>query len=350
MRKNKLTKYLRFIAILSLLPIVLINLKDITQNVAVAVSVCINIIIPTLYPLLLLTQLLSSIDIPSEIKKYSGIITRKIFGLSGECIIGIITGLFCGYNCAIISSNKLYEDRKISIDEAQRLALFFTSPGFSFCVLIAGVMYYNSFTIGLLMLISNISASMMTASICNLVFRKKPKNKKTTGTNRTVSIINIINSTTESALSICSWILFFYCINALVRKFPFPEKLMYIPEIFSEVTSGLEYCKQFKNIFYSSFCVSFGGICIFVQQLPLIKKLQIKPAVMLLIRIITSVLSNITFYIFLHLFNINIQTSSMFLSKRIFYNSGTGAFSLILLCFVLICYINSERKANFKIQ
>ncbi len=344
MKNNKIA-FIKFIFIILVTATVFLNLQEITQGASQAVNVCINIIIPSLFPMLLITSIITSAEIPAELRKISHQLTCRAFGLSGNCLTSIITGLFCGYNCAVLSSLNLYNEKRITKEEAFRISVFFTSPGFSFCVIIAGVTFYNSYSIGILMLLSNISACIITAAIYNLLYIKKPITEAENINHKTkISLSENINMTTETLLRICSWVTLFYCFLPLLKKLTFFAPFSVIFSLFAEVTSGLSFSIKNYNIYAAVLSVSFGGICILLQQLPVLKKLDIKPAIMILSRIVISFLSCLLFYLFIKLFAVEIEAINMHSDINLYYNSFSGSLSLLLLCAVIICYIISDRK------
>ncbi len=326
--------------LLSTIVIIAFHSSKISETINNSVSLCYKTIIPALYPMLIISSLLSAVGLPTTLKRILHKVTYKTFGLSGNCSEAIITGLLCGYNSAYISAADLYKNKRISLAEAQRTALFFTSPGISFCVIITGITYYNSSVLGILFLLSNILSSVICAFIYNNCFNFVPaKTIYKNNTSLSDALINSVTSTTNTLISISSWIVLSNCLITICGMYTKGNTIQIILNIFAEVSSGIIYCKNNSDIFLTSVCLSFGGLCIFLQQLPLMKLLKIKPLKALLYKLATTTVASVLFNILISLVHVNTDVFNMYNTKISLYNSPVGSFALVIL---LIAYIYSS--------
>ncbi len=326
--------------------------EQLSDSVINAISACTQILIPTLFSSILICSFIAKAQSPEKLTQKTHILTNKLFGLSGNCTVSIFSGLLLGYNSSYVNAVSLYKDKKISLKEAQRLALIFNGPGLSFCISFAGLYLYHSYRIGLIFLFSNIISSLLLAIIINLKDNNNTKlviTRKNTITND--SFINAIKDTTQILLSICSFEILFYCLKTIVKTIIPIKIIIQITEIFGEVLSGLTYCKQFNNLILSSFCLFFGGFCIFLQQLPLMKELKIRTVTALLTKFVSAFLSALT----VHILNIFLPFSTEVFSysfKLSANNSFLSSYSLLLLVTinisVLIAESNKIRYKNVK--
>ena len=123
--------------------------KQIKTAVLQAVSNCLNIIVPCLFPMLFFSFFILEAGFPKRLKDKISPLLNFLFGVSGDSLECIILGLFSGYNMAVKSAVNANKKGKITSEEAKRIALFFTNAGVSFSVLITGNVIYNDTDTGI---------------------------------------------------------------------------------------------------------------------------------------------------------------------------------------------------------
>ena len=340
---------MRYIFMLGCITMYLLFTNEIQEAASDAVSICSKTLIPTLFPSILLGSVISSTSIPEQLAKRIHFLTNKLFGLSGICFDGIITGLLLGYNSSYINSVTLYNEGRITLNEAQRLAMIFNGPGIAFCISVAGIKIYNNTKIGIIFLIASIVSSLISGAIVNLINRKS---NDLILFNRISSFSDtVIKSGKDSALillNICSFVILFLCLKALILKLlPF-ELIIRLTEITGEVVSGLSFCTNFKSVFPASFCIFFGGFCIFFQQLPFLKQLRINLFQALGYKIITAFLSSVITLTIIKF--MPLETAVFYYNlKPSVNNSAFSSFSLIALLVINIYFYFSE-KTKFRLK
>lgn len=321
------------------------NSSEISESIVSSLTLCYKIIIPSLFPMLILSSVLLSSELPQSITTRLHKYTNFTFGLSGNCLTAIISGLLFGYNAAYLGAETLYKENKIELFEAQRIALFFTNPGISFCIIITGITHYSCAKLGIMLLVSNILSSIILACICNIFSRKKTvmtcHNSEKTFSE---SLIKSVKSTTDSLITISSWIILFNCILKLPEKYLSGNVIWQFISILAEVTHGIDYCSDNLSLFAASLCLSFGGICIFLQQMPIMHTLRIKPSKALFVRVISAFLSTFILNILLLMFPVNTNVFIQNNGKIQFFNSPVGTISLVMLAVIHIVLTLQDKK------
>lgn len=331
--------------------IILTNSEIISQSVIRALNNCFNPVVPSVFPLLIITFFISEIGFPEGIKKCTQKITLPLFGLSGNCTEAILTGLTGGYNCSVKAAHRLYENKSITKEEAKRLALFFTCPGLSFSVNICGTALYSSIKAGIIFFISSALSCLITSAIYN--FFKKSTDFNSISTYRkkpTDAFVDSVANSVSVIITICSWITVFAIISSVIKITVPVDGVNTFISLFGEVTSAVMYSAEHCSLAVTSFCLNFGGICIFLQQLPYIIKAEVSPLSYLLCRIIQGGIGFIISSILLRLFPVAADVFRYPVQFKAYSDSFTGSFALILLGAVLLYSVKSTKNRAASIK
>lgn len=322
-----------------------IHSETITENFIFSLKNSLNVIVPSVFPMLVITYFISGVGFSEKTKELIGKIIIPLFGLSGNSSEVLLTGLFGGYNTAVKSAEKKYSSGEISSEEAKRLTLFFTCPGLSFCVNICGISVYSDIKTGIIFLIGNILSCILSASFYNLIKRNKPEGN-TPSKSREISSVFVesVASSVTAVIGIVSWISAFSVILTLISaSFPF-ESLNTLLKLTAEVSSAVFFSGKNYSLAVTAFCLSFGGLCIFFQQLPDIIKIGLSPFCYLTSRLIQAVLCSVICNILFLFFPVSISVSANYPAFHVSKTSLPGSVALIILGIILINSIKTAKS------
>lgn len=329
-----------------MLMFVLLFSREMSDGIKTGLRVCFETIIPALFPFLLISSFFLYCKIPDKIILFFDKPTKLLFGISGMSLFAVTAGLTCGYNIAAKNAVKQYGERVVDLKQAQRTALFFSSPGISFCINIVGRGIYQSSELGFKFYVSSVIASLACAAIYNIFCPHSPSLKLSDKDfSFSQALSDSVESASKSIIGICAWIILFY---ALLQAFNTANISPYIKsfmELFGEVTSGTAYAAENYSAFVAAFVLNFGGICIFLQQIPDIVKLKIKPSAFLASRIAVSFFGSVIFYISDYLFPTKFMSSASLPQAHAFSHSPIGSAALMLLCLIFLhCVANGKKR------
>ncbi len=313
-----------------------------------AVSNCLTVIIPCIFPVTVISFFILETGIPVKIKYITDKILRNLFGLSGNCLEGVILGLTGGYNTAVKCAVKLKNEKTIKAEQAKRLAIFFTNPGISFTVMLAGTTLSGSLSTGLRLYAETVFLNFLSAYIYNK-FNKYADNIQITENNKRISdaFVSAVEAGSSVILSVSFNIIIFSCIVCIiVSLLPF-QGINEIIRLLSEVSFAVTYSSSAYPFYITAGILTFGGLCIFIQNLSDLKKLSVKPSSFLLIRIIHSVLITLAEFIFSRLFPESVYTSALYSVKFTASENITGTLALIFLCAVYLISVRNIKRMKF---
>lgn len=306
---------------------------------------CLELLIPSLFPMLVISSFFISCSLNNCVKKRLHSFFVLAFGLSGNASDSIIAGLTGGYNIASKGAVKLFKEGKITLKEAQRLCIFFTSPGLSFCINIAGNVIFRSTATGIRIYLCCVSANIICSILYRLISPLKPAFKENQeAVSFSVALCQGVESASRVLINICSWVCFYNVLYAVCENFAGKTAFFRLLSLLGEVSSGLLYSSVRFPLHISVFVLSFGGVCIFLQQLPDVSELKIHPLIFLSGRLSVSTISSLIFYFTEKLFPLSVASFSQDASVIPFSHSPTGSGALMVLCAVFLYSMSSLHK------
>ena len=317
LKSNKITCL--FIFIICLLLVIKPNLC--IKSSLNGLSVWTFKVFPTLFPFFIFTKLL----INSHESKQN-ILDKffcKIYHAPQGSFFTFLLSAISGYPTGSKLIAEKYNNNQISSFQAERMLSFCSISGPMFMIGSVGVAIFNSYTEGLLILISNVLASLING----VFFRPKTLSDKNIvlKTNKKLSLSDIVNDSLMSILMVGGYIVLSFVIIDAIKQLGIIEFVSDFicltlnnksisPFIEATICGILEITKgvielsyincslAFKTIL-SSTLIAFGGISILLQSKAFLNVLQIKTKTIICQKFIQSLLCLI----------ISIQLSIIFL-------------------------------------
>lgn len=150
-----------YLAALTAICILLISYPNaMATGVSRGLSICSTVIIPTLYPFMVLAGLLTNSPLCRQPRRGMTAVTRRLFGLPGCCGPAILLSLVGGYPAGAIAIAGLRERGQIGKEEAQRMTAFCVNGGPGFVVSTVGAGLLGSIRAGLLLYAAQVTVSL----------------------------------------------------------------------------------------------------------------------------------------------------------------------------------------------
>lgn len=303
--KKKLYSFTIIITLLITIINIFLKSNTLNQTITFSVKLFIKNIMPSLFPMFIISSILVEIDIP----KILGNIFKKpmniLFKTKGEGAFIFFMSMITGFPSSAKYINDLLNKKQINTKDAQKILMFsfFSNP--LFIVNTVGIMFLKSQKIGIMLLISHILGNIIigiifknynqTKNIPNTKINNlKYLNTKINNTNLFKVLITSIKTSIETLINIFGIITFFLIIINILFK---TKNIITIPLIgILEMTSGLKYL-SLSNIDYnikillSMFLISFGGFSVHFQIMSILHEKKVKYLPFLISRIIHGIIS-----------------------------------------------------------
>lgn len=276
-----------------------------------------NSIVPSLFPFFVATELLSHTNFTYYLGKILNKFMKPIFNVRGEGSFAFIMGIISGYPIGAKIAANFRQNGICSKEECERLLSFTNNSGPLFIIGTVGITMFGNSTIGILLLITHLLASITVGFIFR--FWKYNVKSQVNGNNSymnskdNITLSNLggiigasITSSINTILLIGGFVVLFSVIISILQTSQLLDifanclnpifNLLHIPEKFStglisgilELTNGLNIIcnipekKLSINIIMASFLLGLGGISILLQVWSTIAKtdLSIKPYIL----------------------------------------------------------------------
>ena len=300
-----------------------------------------NSIVPSLFPFFVATELLSHTPFTYYLGKLLNRFMKPVFNIRGEGSFAFIMGIISGYPMGAKIAADFRTNNICSKEECERLLSFTNNSGPLFIVGTVGISMFANSTIGFILLITHLLASITVG----IVFRfwKYKKNSYISNSNKYTSskeslalsnlggvIGNSISNSINTILLIGGFVVLFSVVISILNTSHLLDVFAdLLSPIFSFLHIPTKFCKGFScgileltnglnmicnitekhlsiNIILASFLLGFGGISVLLQVWSVISKtdLSIKPYI--LGKLLHACFSAFYTFLFLQYFNFNL--------------------------------------------
>lgn len=265
---------------------------------------CVYSLIPSLFPFLVLGNLIASSDLSSFASNIFSGVFKGVFHLSENLFTAYIIGLVCGYPAGCIAVCREYERGSISQKEARRAIILCTNASPAFCIGVIGGALGDMKT-GIYIYLLQILSGIVTAQIlpkCTL----SAKNKKCIDKIPfTTAFCNAITDSVQPTFNICGFVIFFSVIAQFTGNYlsnhGFSKHAISILMSFTELSCGVN-STRFLSGFYpaciSAFAVGFSGICVIMQLKAIYTEYKVFPHFFVIYKLFSGIiLALLTYFV-----------------------------------------------------
>lgn len=304
-------------------------------------ALCENIIIPSLLPVLILTNIIIKSRSADVFEKLFGRLFERLFRLP-RCAAGaIIFGLVGGFPAGAVLTSHLYSGGRIDDKTAERIMRFNFSGGVAFTITAVGTVCFGSTKIGIILYIINIVSEIIIGLFSAVFCKDKPENNTAPAPRLGFAdaMVEAVNSTVRSIAVMCAYIILFSAITSIAKL---PEYLNPVLEI----TNGICNREEFISLPYCAAFIAFGGFCIHFQLMGMLREMKVHYFSFFIYRVISALLSYGIAEAYLYFFP---QSASVFSNLSENTSAAIGQVNtglsvvMIIGCAVVIFDIESKK-------
>lgn len=318
--KNLCNYFLTFFIVLFGVCLIFFSSSNILA-VQTSLDLFLNAIFPSLFPFLIVSELLSYTSIISFLSAKFEKIMRPLFNVPGIGSYPFIMGLISGYPVGARIVANLRKQNLLSKNEAERLLIFTNNAGPLFIIGSIGCSIYLNKNIGFLLLAISISSSIITGFVFGKIY--KDSNRASSDSNTielTISSFGeIVSKCIKNAFftlsNVCGFVILFSLIISMIKSSGILSLINNIwIENFAlgllEITNGIKSISALSGssmltcLIMTSALLGTGGICVLLQVWSSISNtdLSIKPYV--LGKLFNGIVSAIMMFIAANIFQI----------------------------------------------
>lgn len=343
--KSKL-KLIEGIISISIIFIILVYSKVISDHIKSGLNICLDILIPSMFIFLVISDFCQKTGVLDLILKPFSYICGKLFKLDYSLGPTLFFSLICGYPAGIHLISTLVLQNKIDKKTATRMLYFCVNSGPAFLIGGISIPIFHNILPGTILFVSQIITFFVIGTLCSIGSKTKTVNLIKPESQKINTFVLSVKNAIHSMIIICSFTLFFSGIIGVIIELNILniQTNNYFISFFTgliEVTNGVILCQQINGL--GMFCIlsiitSFGGLCVHCQLKSIASKANIAFGKFYLWRTLYCFIStNISCYLFtkiqipIDVFLNNIPTSNIATQNPI------SSLSLIILSIALLC-------------
>ncbi len=316
------------------------------SSVKSGIGICLDTLIPSLFPFLCLSSLLSS---------YCGTILSALFSrflcplfnisipACNAFVLGILGGFPTGAQC----SASLFKNKKITKEEAERLPIFCNNASLMFVIASLGKNFFGSFESGLILYFVHIFSSVIVGILT------RPKKKmyhfekgffraalNSFSPKNPLSLIpQCIFDSVKAMASICANFLLFRTVSYIIFSSFAPRNSLALLKGAFEMIGGIySLDSSSSSLIFASAILGFNGLCVHAQSSHFFSSSFLSLRRCILGKVMCALLSSSIMYIFLSFSSFSFLPFSLSSSIQI----------VIFIPVVLFFIFTLSRKKIFK--
>jgi len=311
--KLRFVKYIPALLCAAALFIVFSLYSDASVPAAVnGIEVCVKIILPSLFPFFVVSNLLSALGLPAILGRVTAPLTSKLLRCPGTASAAFVLGLSGGYPLGAATVCDLYRRKEVGKAEAERLLGFCNNSGPAFIIGAVGAGVFGSAGTGLLLYFIHILAAFAVG----IITRGEKNNAAPVQRPRILfmsfseAFPSAVKSAVRACAYICGFVVFFSAFSGILSRSGIIAPLSFKgasltglePSWFRSFFTGLLELgngiasmsgakASAENLSLAAFTLGFGGLSVHCQTLALAAEVKLKCGRHFVCRILHSVIS-----------------------------------------------------------
>ncbi len=185
-------------------------------------TLCYNVIIPSLFPFFVLSSLVVELGLAAYLGRALERVMEPLFRVSGSCASAFVLGFIGGYPVGAKTAIHLYEKGMCTRTEAERLLAFCNNSGPAFILGVVGAGVFGSGKAGLLLYLAHAAASVCVGLLFRFYHAKDVPGQGERPAPRfhaqrfTTAFTSCVRDSFLSTLNICAFVVFFTVVIRLL--------------------------------------------------------------------------------------------------------------------------------------
>ncbi|MBQ1264395.1 MAG: sporulation protein [Oscillospiraceae bacterium] len=274
---RKLVKILTALALTAWALALLLLPKLTSQAVTDGLRLCAGVLLPSLFPFFVCTNLLCALGLTAKLSKLMRPLMQPLFRVGGNGAGALIMGLIGGYPAGAQNVASLYESKQISKDEAAQLLKFCCACGPAFLIGVVGTQLCSNAKTGLILYLIHLIGAILTGIFLrpqSSISAKIPSEKATSVPSFSAAFTKSVQKAGASALQVCMFVVTFRVLSELLL-YLLPNALDLPVAGILELSTGIAHLAdaplpQTATLTLASFFAGFGGFGVYAQTAALL--------------------------------------------------------------------------------
>ena len=331
------------------------------QGMAQGISLCLETLVPSLFPFMVLADYLSASGLGESVGKRFHKLTQRLFALPGAAAPVIVLAFLGGYPVGAVGAAGLLRRGLLTRAQTRRLMALCCLPSPAFLVCAVGERMYASTQAGWLLWLCAALGTLIPALVRARFAADEPVSEPQTlaaSAPRRDAFTSAVASASRSLFLLCAFVTLFSAIYALLRATPFPNSLTrwaaaVLPKpaaesllpVLLEVTGGIASCAQTgAPLWLATFAAGWGGLCVHGQIFSFLQAEELSRGRFMLARLEHGLLAGGLAFGLSRLFPRAAETfaTCAMASSGLFSSAAPASVALLVLCAVYLLCVSSR--------
>lgn len=326
-------------------------------------ELCLHNVIPSLFPLMVVSELISSGEGGSFWRKTLSPIARLVLGVGAESSVALLLGALCGFPVGTRVLCDAYDKGRITKKELERSLCFCNNSGVGFVISAVGASLFGNISLGAIFFACSLLSAFTVGIAQRLIFGSvasdhSPSQYQCPPPRPFTERITIaVRSSALSMLTVCAFVVFFSslvgCIGAILRSFGINREIMAAVFCLFELSSGISAAAKLSSthaVILTAAALSWSGLSVHFQIMTVASDRKIRFAPYFISKAIQSLLSAATAAILLRFIPLSDDVFNNNTASALPSSLVSGVFVGMALVFVSIftIFIDKIRKKPCK--
>ena len=191
---------------------------DAIESARYGLSLCAELIVPSLLPFFAASALLIRLQIPALFGKLLAPLSEKLWGVSGVGASAFLAGICGGYPLGAQTVAEMAAEKQLAKEEAERLLAFCNNSGPSFCIGVIGSGVFVSRRAGIVLYAIHVLSALLVGilfrgkAICSEPIKGIPEPRFSS------ALVGAIRQAVSAVLSVCGFVVCFCVLTGLLES------------------------------------------------------------------------------------------------------------------------------------
>lgn len=241
-------------------------------------KLCAGTVIPSLFPFMIISELLVSCGLGARLGKLISKPTRWILGVSEGSACAFILGAICGFPIGAKAICSMLDSGEIDESEATRAMTFCNNPGAAFVISTVGTSLFGSKTLGIALYVCVLLSAITVGIVGRFLLKNKTpitpyiRSVAFVSPSPSMAFVRAIQSSALSTLHVCAYVTFFSafvgCVGAVLSKFEISSCFLASLFGFFEISSGVSALSKLPPTVAAVLCaavLAWSGLSVHFQ-------------------------------------------------------------------------------------
>lgn len=187
--------------------------SDMVGAASDGVELCLQVIIPSLFPFFVLSSLIVRLGVAGKIGRIMSPVMRPLFNVSGSCASALVLGSIGGYPVGARTIVNLYNEKGCTKEDAQRMLAFCNNSGPAFIFGIVGSGLFGNGKIGLMLYVIHILSAVLVGVFFRFTGGKASSAYSVASSDSAeafpVAFTKSVSTSFTSCIGLCGFVIFF---------------------------------------------------------------------------------------------------------------------------------------------